>query len=46
MDAVSNAADAFTLITGDSDLAVPVQAIRYRMKKTDCRFQSPQSDVP
>lgn len=33
MDAVTGAADAFTLITGDSDLAAPVQAVRYRLKK-------------
>lgn len=33
MDAISGPADAFTLITGDSDLAAPVQAIRYRLKK-------------
>ncbi len=33
MDAISETADAFTLITGDSDLAAPVQAIRYQLKK-------------
>ena len=33
MDAISGCADAFTLVTGDSDLAAPVQAIRYRLKK-------------
>lgn len=33
MDAISENADAFTLITGDSDLAAPVQAIRYQLKK-------------
>ena len=33
MDAISETTEAFTLITGDSDLAAPVQAIRYRLEK-------------
>jgi len=33
MDATSGAADAYMLISGDSDLAGPVSAIRYRVKR-------------
>ena len=33
LDAMSGAADAFMLISGDSDLAGPVAAIRYRVKR-------------
>lgn len=42
MDAVLGAADAFTLVTGDSDLVAPVQAIRYKLRKPIAVFNPHQ----
>ena len=43
MDAMTDSADAFTLVTGDSDLAAPIQAIRYRLKKPIAVFNPHQA---
>lgn len=43
MDAATGAAEAFTLVTGDSDLAGPVHALRYRLKKPIAVFNPHQA---
>jgi len=43
MDAISDTAEAYTLITGDSDLAAPIQAIRYRIRKPIAVFNPHQA---
>ena len=42
-DYTAENADAFTLITGDSDLAAPVQAIRYQLRKPIAVFNPHKS---
>ena len=44
LDAMSGAADAFMLISGDSDLAGPVAAIRYRVKRPVAVFNPHEGD--